>query len=260
MGKDRNAMPTPFVAANWKMNLNAAGAEALTVDVVVRTAGLEKVKIVLCPPFPYLRAVREKLQGSRLLLGAQNLYFEPKGAFTGEISAAMLLDCGCSWVIVGHSERRRQMGETDAQVNRKTLAAQHAGLSVILCVGETIEERNQGRIRDVVAGQLDGSLQGIGADPAKLIIAYEPVWAIGTGVVATPQQAQEMHAFIRQWLLGRYGHQTCQEMRILYGGSVNAANAAELMAQGDVDGLLVGGASLKAEEFAAIASAADANR
>src|SRR4051794_13050757 len=197
-------MRTPFVAGNWKMNLDRAGAEALATGVVAKTAGLGGVTVAVCPPLPYLAAVHGKLQGSSVLLGAQNIYFEPKGAFTGEVSAAMALDCGCTWTIVGHSERRLILGETDELVNKKVRAALAAGLNVILCVGETLEQRQQNRTQAVVQAQLEGSLDGIDADPDKLVLAYEPVWAIGTGVVATPEQAEAVHAFIREWLRGRY--------------------------------------------------------
>jgi triosephosphate isomerase (TIM) len=251
-------MRTPFVAGNWKMNLDRAGAEALASGIVVRTASFTGVDVAVCPPFPYLLAVHAKLQGSTILLGAQNTYFEAKGAFTGEVSAAMALDCGCTWTILGHSERRLILGETDALVNKKVRAALAAGLNVILCVGETLEQRQANRTEAVVEGQLEGSLAGIDADPEKLVLAYEPVWAIGTGVVATPEQAEEVHRFIRQWLTTRYTPAIAERLRLQYGGSVNPGNAASLMAQPNVDGLLVGGASLKAEDFAAIVGAAAA--
>lgn len=249
-------MRIPFVAGNWKMNLDHVGAEALADGVVAKTAHLPGVTVAVCPPFPYLLQVHAKLQGSPVLLGAQNIYYEPKGAFTGEISAAMALDCGCTWTILGHSERRLILGETDALINKKVKAALAAGLNVILCVGETLDQRQQNHTEAVVQSQLEGSLAAIDADPARLVLAYEPVWAIGTGVVATPDQAEAVHAFIRQWLRGRYSAVIADNLRLQYGGSVNPGNAASLMAQSNVDGLLVGGASLKLDDFAAIVKSA----
>ncbi len=250
-------MRIPFVAGNWKMNLDRAGAEALAAEVVAKTANCTGVTVALCPPFPYLYAVHSKVKASPVLLGAQNIYFEAKGAFTGEVSAAMALDCGCSWVILGHSERRHILGETDTLVNKKAKAALSAGLNVILCVGETLEQRQKNQTAAVIESQLSGSLEGIQADPQKLVIAYEPVWAIGTGVVATPDQAEAVHVWVRGWLSARFSAGIGNALRIQYGGSVNPANAADLMAQPNIDGLLVGGASLKAGDFATIVQAAE---
>jgi triosephosphate isomerase len=253
--ENRAPMRIPFVAGNWKMNLERAGAEMLAADVVNRIKQVPGITVAVCPPFPYLSAVHAKLAGSSVQLGAQNIYCEPKGAFTGEVSASMALDCGCTWVILGHSERRIIIGEGDALINKKIRAALAAGLHVILCVGEILEQRQKKQSEKVVEAQLQGSLDGIDVDPTKLVIAYEPVWAIGTGVVAKPEQAEAMHQFIRQWFSGKAAT-TAESLRIQYGGSVTPANAASLMAQANVDGLLVGGASLKAEDFAAIVKAA----
>jgi triosephosphate isomerase len=254
-GEESTLMRTPLVAGNWKMNLDRAGAEALAAGVAAQVGRIAGVTVAVFPPFPYLAAVAAKLKDSSVLLGSQNVYHEAKGAFTGEVSAAMALDCGCTWVILGHSERRLVIGENDALVNKKVKAALAAGLKVILCVGETLQQRQENRTEAVVEGQLEGSLEGVDADPEKLVIAYEPVWAIGTGVVATPEQAEEVHSCIRQWLGVRYSPGVAEQMRIQYGGSVNPGNAASLMAQPNVDGLLVGGASLKGEDFGAIVRA-----
>jgi triosephosphate isomerase (TIM) len=247
-------MRKKFVAGNWKMNTNAADAVKLAV-AVARGAGAIAADVAVCPPFVYLQAVAAALKGSRVALGAQDMYCEPQGAFTGEISGAMLKDVGCAYVIAGHSERRHVIGEGDDLINRKTRAALACGLLPILCVGETLEERDGGRMMEVVGRHVREGLKGIGADAAeKVTIAYEPVWAIGTGRNATPQQAQEVHAEIRIMLTALYGQAVAQKMRIQYGGSVKPENAADIMAQPDVDGALVGGASLKADSFLAIAA------
>jgi triosephosphate isomerase len=203
----------------------------------------------------YLVPVGEALRGSSVALGAQNMYFESNGAFTGEVSAAMLNDLGVKYVVLGHSERRHILGETDADVNKKTLAALAAGLIPIVCVGELLGEREDGKTADVIANQFNGSLANVsGEQIEKTVIAYEPVWAIGTGKVATPEQAEEVHADLRTLLAKRYNDQIAGRVRILYGGSVKASNAKELLAQPNVDGALVGGASLKADEFLGIAA------
>ena len=191
-------MRTPLVVGNWKMNLSRSEAEALAQGIVTRTASVKGVTIGVCPPFPYLLPVQAKLQGSTVFVAAQNIAAETKGAFTGEVSAAMALDCGCTWTLLGHSERRQIMGETDAVINKKAKLALAAGLQVILCVGETLEQRQQNRTEAVIEEQLAGSLEGITLDPAKLALAYEPVWAIGTGVVATPDQAEAVHPSVDQ--------------------------------------------------------------
>jgi len=248
-----------IVAGNWKMNLDHATAVALTEAVAAGAADCGSVDLVLCPPAIYLEAVAAALQiaagtsPSGVTLGGQNLHDQPSGAFTGEIAPAMLLDVGCRWCIVGHSERRTLFGETDAIVNAKAKAALAVGLTPIVCVGETLEEREQGRTAAVVTGQIDGSLAGLSAaELAGTVIAYEPVWAIGTGKVATPEQAQEVHTLIRSQLASLADTATADSVVIQYGGSVKPDNAAVLASQPDIDGALVGGASLKAADFLAI--------
>jgi triosephosphate isomerase len=227
---------------------------------VVKGAGeVGHVDLLVCPPAVYLIPVNEVVRGTSVALGAQNMYHQPNGPFTGEISAAMLLDVGCSYVILGHSERRHILGETDEMVNLKTLAALAAGLTPIVCVGETLEERESGETSMVIRRQIDRSLVSVTARQIeKIVIAYEPVWAIGTGKVATPEQAEEVHAELRNLLSGRYNDGTAGKVRILYGGSVKPSNAADLLSQPNIDGALVGGASLKVEEFLGIAAGAKA--
>ena len=250
-------MRTPLIAGNWKMNLDRAAAVALAAAIAQRTRELEEVDLAVCPPTVYLLPVAEALRGSKIKVGAQNMYHEAAGAFTGETSASMLLDVGCTFVILGHSERRHLMGETDEAVNRKVLAALAAGLQPIVCVGERLEERESGRTAAVIESQFNGSLAGLSADQmSEVVIAYEPVWAIGTGKVATPQQAQEVHADLRKRIADRYNAQLAERVRIQYGGSVKPSNARELLGQKDVDGALVGGASLTADDFVGIAEAA----
>jgi len=247
---------SPLVAGNWKMNLDRASARHLAAAVVAGRGAVGTVELVLCPPAVYLETVGDAIAGSGVALGAQNMADKPAGAFTGEIAPPMLLDLGCRYVILGHSERRALYGETDADVNAKTRAALAPGLVPIVCVGETLEEREQGRTADVVTTQVRGSLAGIPpAELARVVVAYEPVWAIGTGKVATPAQAQEVHALVRGLLGGLADASTAAGIRILYGGSVKPDNAAALAAQADIDGALVGGASLKAADFLAIAQA-----
>jgi triosephosphate isomerase (TIM) len=241
-------MPEPkqLVAGNWKMNGRRSDGIALALALAGHAKGDHACDLLVCPPAPLLIAVGEALAGSGIALGGQDCHAAPSGAYTGWISAEMLQDCGCSHVIVGHSERRHGLGESDADVRAKTLAAWRAGLVAILCVGETRAEREAGRAVDIVAGQLAGSVpEGAAAD--KLVIAYEPVWAIGTGLTPTTADITEIHAAIR----GRVPAGT----RILYGGSVNPKNAADILSLANVDGALVGGASLKAEDFWAIAQA-----
>ncbi len=246
-----------IVAGNWKMNTTKQTARDLAAAVVRGAAGVEGVGVIVCPPFPYLGVVGEALAGSRVELGAQNCHDRPEGAFTGEVSPLMLLDCGCRYVILGHSERRHSLGESDAFVGSKVRAALGAGLRVILCVGETLQERQQGRFEEVVLRQLKAGLSGLdGGQLGPVVIAYEPVWAIGTGQTATPAQAQEAHRFIRGHARQEFGEKTADALSILYGGSVNAGNAAELFRQPDVDGGLIGGASLKADTFLSIVQAA----
>jgi triosephosphate isomerase len=245
----------PLVAGNWKMHGSRAESAAL-VEAVIAGPWPETVEGVVCPPFVYLDAVARLLRGSSLTLGAQDVCAEAQGAFTGEVSAPMLRDVGCAQVIVGHSERRTLYGETDPIVARKFAAALAGGLQPILCVGEQLAEREAGRTMDVVARQLDAvlALAGVAA-LQRAVIAYEPVWAIGTGRNASPEQAQEVHAFIRG-RVAKLDGKIAGHLRVLYGGSVKAGNAAELFEQPDIDGGLIGGASLKAGEFLAIAAAA----
>ncbi len=252
-------MRKPFVAGNWKENTDSRSSVELAKAVAAGSVGLakEKVTVAVIPPFVYLQSVVQVIRSSGIAVGGQDVYFEPKGAFTGEISPTMLKDVGCNYVLCGHSERRHVLCESDEMVGKKVTAALTGGLMPILCVGELLEERDAGRMEQVVARHMKTGLAGLSADKMSAVtIAYEPVWAIGTGRTATPQQAQEAHAFIRKLLAEMYSAKLAQETRILYGGSVKADNAKELMAQEDVDGLLVGGASLKADEFVRIIQAA----
>ncbi len=246
-----------FVAGNWKMNTTAATAKRLASDIVAGLGAEDRVAVAVCPPFPYLSLVAEIVRGSKIALGAQNAYSEEKGAFTGEVSPTMLRDVGCHLVILGHSERRRKLGESNAFVNRKVHVALGVGLQVILCVGESEEERQANQTEAVLHEQLSGSLAGIpGESLSRLVLAYEPVWAIGTGQNATPDQAQQAHSYIRGQIRERFGEECARAFPIQYGGSVTPDNAASLMHAPDVDGALVGGASLNAEQFVAIVRAA----
>ncbi|UCH77355.1 MAG: triose-phosphate isomerase [Candidatus Coatesbacteria bacterium] len=242
---------TPLIAGNWKMYTTPEDARDLARAIRDGAAGVEGVDILVCPPFTSLAAVAEELAGTPLALGAQNMYYEETGAFTGEISPLMLAALGVSSVLVGHSERRQHFGEKNETLNRKVKAALAHGLKPILCVGETLAEREAGASwKEVVRGQVRAGLEGLdAADLGPVAIAYEPVWAIGTGKTATPAAAQEAHAMIREALAETFGAQAAEERRILYGGSVKPDNVRELMAEVDVDGALVGGASLKAETF-----------
>ncbi|MBR9976477.1 MAG: triose-phosphate isomerase [Bacteroidetes bacterium] len=249
-----------IVAGNWKMNLDARSGQSLASEI---RATLEQthpgglVRVLLCPPFPLLPSVAEALTGSDIGLGGQNLYPADNGAFTGEVSAPMLAAAGCSHVILGHSERRGYFGETDAFINKKVRHALAHKLLPIICMGETLEQREQDKARQTVETQFRGVLKDIDGDSVgNLILAYEPVWAIGTGKTATPKQAQEMHGFIRTLLSSTYGDSVAQSVVLQYGGSVNADNAADLFAQEDVDGGLIGGASLRTQDFLSIVTAA----
>ncbi len=246
------------MAGNWKMNLAPDAGAALLAQLLPLVADATgAVDVVVCPPYTSLSAAAAALQGSDVGLGAQNCHWEDSGAFTGEVAPGMLLTIGCQWVILGHSERRLFFGETDEGVNRRTKAALAAGLRPIVCIGETLEERDAERVKDVVLGQLDRGLQGLSSEQlASVSVAYEPVWAIGTGRTATPEQAQEVHGLIRGRLRQSFGDAAADGVRIQYGGSMKPDNAAELMRQIDIDGGLIGGASLKAADFAAIANAA----
>jgi triosephosphate isomerase len=252
-------MKKPFVAGNWKMNTDSTTSIKLAERIACESmeTASQSVKVAVCPPFVYLQSVVKALHGSSIAVGAQDIYFEPNGAFTGEISALMLKDIGCTYCLCGHSERRHIIGETDELINKKVSAAISGGLLPILCVGELLAEREASQTNDVVTRQLEQGLLGLSDEKLSAVtIAYEPVWAIGTGLTATPQQAQEVHELIRELLGQMYDSQLAEEIRILYGGSVKPDNAAELMDQQDVDGLLVGGASLKADDFVKIIQAA----
>jgi triosephosphate isomerase len=252
-------MRPKFIAGNWKMHTTAATARQLA-SAVVRGLGAEgRVQVAVCPPLPYLALVGDVLRGSPVALGAQNLYPEKEGAFTGEVSPAMLVDVGGTYVILGHSERRRkpELAESDAFINRKIRAALAAGLHAILCLGETLEERQAGQTETVLQAQLGESLAGLDSSQmARVVLTYEPVWAIGTGHSATPDQAQEVHAFLRQRMRETFGSETAAALLIQDGGSIKPDNAAALLRQPDVDGALVGGASLNADHFPAIVRAA----
>ena len=250
-------MRKSFVAGNWKMNTDVHSSVKLAQGVVSGCKDVVgKVDVAVCPPFVYLQQVGAALQSSHIALGSQDVYFEQKGAFTGEISSAMLKGVGCAYAICGHSERRHVIGETDELINKKVHAAILGGLLPILCVGELIEERKANKTAEVVTRQMKKGLAGLTPEKMSAVtIAYEPVWAIGTGLTATPQQAQEVHAMIRKLLAEMYDRKIAGEIRIQYGGSAKPDNAGELMAQEDVDGLLVGGASLKADDFVAIVKA-----
>lgn len=248
-------MRRPFVAGNWKMNGSVATNKALLDGIKAGLAAVTSTEVAVCPPFVYLRDVAGELKGTAVALGAQNLSEQSAGAYTGEIAAAMLLEFGCRYVIVGHSERRAIYGESDALVAKKFAAARKARLIPILCVGELLEEREAGTTEQVIARQLDAvlALEGIAAF-AQAVVAYEPVWAIGTGKTASPDQAQAVHAFIRNKLAAQDAT-IADKLRILYGGSVKASNAVELFGMADIDGGLIGGAALQAEEFLAICRA-----
>jgi triosephosphate isomerase len=249
-------MRKKFIAGNWKMFTTAATAQQLAAGVVRGLGDEDRVTVAVCPPFPYLAHVAAMVRGSPVALGGQNLYPEKEGAFTGEVSPTMLLDVGCRYVIVGHSERRHKLGEEDAFINRKVKAGLAAGLQVILCTGETLAEREGNRTEAVLDRQLTGGLAGVtGEGLVSLVLAYEPVWAIGTGRNATPEQAQEAHAFIRRRVGQLCGAEAAQGLVIQYGGSVKPDNAGSLLNQPDVDGALVGGASLKVDDFLAIVRA-----
>ncbi|HOW86883.1 MAG TPA: triose-phosphate isomerase [Candidatus Aminicenantes bacterium] len=243
----------PFVAGNWKMNLGLREAADLSRKIVEARASVPEATLVLIPPYTALAAVAGAIAGSDVGLGAQDLYWEKQGAFTGEVSGPMLRDAGCGYVLVGHSERRQLFGETDETVGRKTRAALESGLTPIVCVGEVLEERDAGRALERIDAQLAKGLGGLSkGDLSCIVIAYEPVWAIGTGRTATPVQAEEVHAHIRQWIADSYGNEAAACAIILYGGSVKPANSYPLFRENDIDGFLVGGASLDAGGFIGI--------
>jgi triosephosphate isomerase len=248
-------MPTrpKFIAGNWKMYTTAAEARALATAITRGIGGDQRVMVAVCPPFPWLAAVADIVRRTPVALGAQNCHYEAEGAYTGEVSPRMLLDAGCEYVIIGHSERRHGLNELDPVLNKKAKAALAAGLKVIFCIGELLAEREAGQTEAVLDHQLTGGLAGITPEQlAHVVLAYEPVWAIGTGKVATPDQAQEAHAFIRRKVGEMFGEKTAAGLLILYGGSAKPENVPGLLHLPDVDGALVGGASLKPELFLTI--------
>ena len=243
----------PFVAGNWKMNKTVGEAVDLARELKTALSGVKEVEVAVAPPFTALLAVHLEIEGSPIRLAAQNLYWEEKGAFTGEISPIMLKEVGCHYVIIGHSERRQIFAETDETVNRRIKAALAHRLKVIFCIGETLQEREGEKTFSVIEKQIEGGLKGLGDQEIRnTVIAYEPVWAIGTGKTATPEQAEEVHGFIRRKLGKHYSREVSEEIRIQYGGSVTPENIRGLMDQPNIDGALVGGASLKGDSFSKI--------
>jgi triosephosphate isomerase len=242
-------MRTPVIAGNWKMHKTLGEARALARAVKEGSADVADCQVVLAPPFTALSAVAAEIQGTSLILAAQNVHWESNGAFTGEVSVPMLEDIGCRMVIIGHSERRQYFGETDATVNKRIRAAMNSTLQIVVCIGENLKERESRKHHSIVTQQLAGGLDGLtGSSLLRIILAYEPVWAIGTGRTASPETAQAMHGYIRNWLSEKFG-ENAQNVRILYGGSVKPDNIDDLMRQPDIDGALVGGACLEAESF-----------
>ena len=243
-------MRTPLIAANWKMNKTPKEAELLIRELIAKANDANGRDVLICPPFTALDRASRLLENTNIMLGAQNMHYEGAGAFTGEISPVMLKELGCEHVIIGHSERRQHFNESNEFLNKKIISALKHGIRPILCVGESKEERDSGKEKRKVQGQIESSLKDIsGEEMLNIAIAYEPIWAIGTGVNATPAQAEEMHAFIRSILSDKFGRETSEKIRIIYGGSVKPDNMKELMAEKDIDGALVGGASLDAKSF-----------
>ena len=246
-------MKKPIIAGNWKMNNTKAEAEQLITALKPLVKDVTRTDVVVCVPFTRIEKVKKLVKGSKIKVGAQNVAWAAKGAFTGEISAAMLKEVGAEYVIIGHSERRQYFGETDKSVNMRLVQALKNELKPIVCIGETLDERNGGKTEIVLRTQLEGGLEGLTADDMKnVVIAYEPVWAIGTGVTATAEQANTTIKFIRKTLAKMFTRPVANKVRIQYGGSMNAKNASELMAMSDIDGGLIGGASLKAEDFSKV--------
>lgn len=246
-----------LIAGNWKMNCTGTQARQLAAELTKLVGSVDAAEVAIAPPYTAIQSVHETIASSKIILAAQDLHWEEQGAFTGKVSADMLKDAGVTMVIIGHSEQRSYFHETDATVNKKVHAAIKHGLHPIICVGETIEERESGKMEAVVERQVRGAYQGVSADAAKSsVVAYEPVWAIGTGKTATPQMAQDAHSYIRKLLVSLFGESTANSIRILYGGSMKPENAKELLAMADIDGGLIGGAALKAQSFADIISAA----
>lgn len=249
-----------IIAGNWKMNKSVYEAEELTKGITQLLGEISEVDVVICPTFTALKSVGDIITNTNVKLGAQNMHWEAEGAYTGEISSSMLRDLYCHYVILGHSERRTYFGETDEIVNKKVKAAIAGNLKPIVCVGETLEQRESGQTKPVIKDQIEKSLAGLGDDLEKVIIAYEPVWAIGTGLTASPEQAQDVHAYIRGILEEMGGTDVAQSIRIQYGGSMKPANAKELLSQPDIDGGLIGGAALDANSFAGIVNAGIENK
>jgi len=250
-------MRKPLIAGNWKMYKTLPEAQNLAKNIKIESHDLSDADVVICPPFTALAAVQEIIKDSDIALGAQNMYWKNKGAYTGEISPAFLVDLGCKYVIIGHSERRQHFKETDEEINKKIKVALEYGLIPILCVGETINEKERGETENIVERELTNALSGLKYDDIRnIIIAYEPIWAIGTGKTATPKIAEAVHKFIRSFIEKNYKSEVARELRILYGGSIKPDNIRGLMKEPDIDGGLVGGASLKAESFIEIARGA----
>lgn len=242
----------PLIAGNWKMNLDLDEAVSLVNAIADSISDLPEVDVLVAPPFTAISVVKQAIGNSKILLGAQNMHWEMSGAFTGEISGRMLQEIGCTHIILGHSERRMLFGETSEVIDLKVKLAVALGLVPILCIGETLEQREAGQTFEVIEDQLVASLKNFRVDkdlPPSTVLAYEPVWAIGTGLTATPEQAQEVHHFIRKWIENNFDSKLAQQVRILYGGSVKPDNVKELMSEADIDGALVGGASLKSDSF-----------
>jgi triosephosphate isomerase len=250
-------MRTPIIAGNWKMHKTEEEAFQLASDLKQRLNGVKEVQVIICPPFTSLSAAKKGIENSSISLGAQNMHWEEKGAYTGEISPSMLLTAGCKYVIIGHSERRGLFFESDDWVNAKVKSALKFNLSPIICVGERLEQREANKTEQVVEIQVEGAFKDLTAQEAeKTVIAYEPVWAIGTGKTATPKQANQVHLFIRELLSSKYGKECAEKINILYGGSVKPENSGELLSMTDIDGALVGGASLDADSFEKIVRSA----
>ena len=246
-------MRKPIIAGNWKMYKTIAEAVAMVTELAAMVRDIKDVEVIVCPPFTALYAVAEAVKGTVIKVGAQNMYWEDQGAYTGEVSPVMIKEIGCTYVILGHSERRQFFGETDENVNKKLKAAYKHGLLPIVCVGERLEQREQGITEKVVKAQVEGALAGLeNNEVANLVVAYEPVWAIGTGRTASNEDAQEVISFTRNVIVGMYGRELAEQVRIQYGGSVKPDNISGLMQQKDIDGALVGGASLEAGSFAAL--------
>jgi len=249
-------MKKPFIAGNWKLHKTIPEAVELAGELAAALADTSAADLLVCPPFPALKPVADVLEGSGIAVGAQDIFYENSGAWTGTVSGPMLTAAGCSYVIIGHSERRQHFHDTGEVVNRKLNAAFNAGLIPIVCIGEPLEKRQQNVTREFLKKQIDESFAGISAEQLEnLLVAYEPIWAIGTGRTATPEIAEDTQSYIRELFRDRYGSSTTDGLRILYGGSVKPENAASLFAQEDIDGFLVGGASLKADSFAGIVAA-----